>query len=233
MIDFMAAFTVGILGSLHCVGMCGPIAAALNFSGDQKKSPVPGILLYNLGRIITYSLLGLLFGLLGAGFSLSGFQQFVSIFIGGILLGAGLFSLNLENILLRWKWTNRIFFFVKTRLGILLQKKSIHSLFFIGMTNGLLPCGLVYVALAGAVTAGSVLGGMTWMMAFGLGTVPLMVVAGMSGNWVSFKLRNIFKKVYPFVLIIFAGLLIFRGLEIQIPADWYLAQLISGRSFCH
>jgi len=233
MIHFMAAFTVGLVGSLHCVGMCGPIAATLNLSGEKNRNPVPGILLYNLGRIITYSLLGLFFGLLGAGFSLSGMQQFFSISIGILLLTVALFSLNIENILLRWKWTNRFFFFVKTRLSIFLQKKSLESLFFIGVMNGLLPCGLVYVALAGAVTSGTIIGGISWMFAFGLGTVPLMIIAGLSGSLVSLKMRNFFKKAYPVVLMLVAGLLIFRGLEIQIPNDWYLAQLLTGQPLCH
>ncbi len=234
MISFWAAFTVGLFGSLHCVGMCGPIAAALPYSSNSKMYMVRNILLYNLGRILTYGFLGFLFGLLGLSFSLVGFQQFISVFIGALFLLAGLFSFNLEKTLLKWTWTNRIYFFVKSRLSILLQKKSIHPFFFIGLMNGLLPCGLVYVALAGAISSGSLEGGVGWMVAFGLGTVPLMLVAGFSGNLVSISLRNYFKKAYPIILLVFAILLIIRGLEVQIPDDWYFLQFMSGGElFCH
>ncbi|MEM6963297.1 MAG: sulfite exporter TauE/SafE family protein [Bacteroidota bacterium] len=233
MIGLWAAFTVGLFGSLHCVGMCGPIAAALPYPSRSKPQLLVSILLYNLGRTLTYSFLGLIFGLLGASFSLIGFQQIMSLTLGISFLMAGIFSFNLEKTLLQWSWTSRIFFFVKSRLSMLLNKKSFRSLFFIGLINGLLPCGLVYVALAGAISTGSVLGGWSWMLAFGAGTIPLMVVAGLSGRIVSISLRNFFKKAYPFVLIIFALLLIVRGLEIQIPNDWYWVQMISEKTFCH
>lgn len=233
MISLWAAFTVGLFGSLHCVGMCGPIAAALPYPSKNKFELIGSILLYNSGRTLTYSLLGLIFGLLGASFSLIGFQQFMSISLGILFLLAGVFSFNLEKTLLQWSWTSRTFFFVKSRLSILLNKKSFRSLFFVGLMNGLLPCGLVYVALAGAISTGSILGGWSWMLAFGAGTIPLMIVAGISGRIVSISLRNFFKKAYPFILIAFALLLIVRGLEIQIPNDWYWVQMISGKTFCH
>lgn len=228
MISFWAAFTIGLFGSLHCIGMCGPIAAALPYPSQQKSHLVGSVLLYNSGRILTYGFLGILFGLLGASFSMAGFQQFISIFIGVLFLMAGLFSFNLESTLLKWKWTSRIFFFVKSRLSVFLQKKSFSSLFFIGLTNGLLPCGLVYVALAGAISSGTVGGGFLWMVAFGMGTIPLMVVAALSGKMVSISLRNFFRKAYPMMLIVFALLFIMRGLQVQIPDDWYFVQLISG-----
>ncbi|MFK8006299.1 MAG: sulfite exporter TauE/SafE family protein [Saprospiraceae bacterium] len=233
MVGLWAAFTVGLFGSLHCVGMCGPIAAALPYPSEQKTQLLVSILLYNSGRILTYGFLGLIFGLLGATFSMAGFQQVVSISLGVFFLLAGIFSFNLEKILLKWNWTSRIFFFVKSQLSIFLQKKSLRSLFFIGVMNGFLPCGLVYVALAGAIASGSILEGMMWMILFGLGTIPLMAVAGISGKWVSISLRNFFKKTYPFVLIIFALLLIVRGLNIEIPENWYYLNKIGEKIMCH
>ena len=122
MVGLWAAFTIGLFGSLHCVGMCGPIAAALPYPSRKKSHLIGSILLYNSGRILTYGFLGLLFGLLGASFSFAGFQQFISIFLGVLFLLAGLFSFNLESTLLKWKWTNRIFFFVKSRLSIFYKK---------------------------------------------------------------------------------------------------------------
>ena len=233
MISLWAAFTVGLFGSLHCVGMCGPIAAALPYPSERKSHLVGSILLYNSGRVMTYGLLGLLFGILGASFSLGGFQQVLSIVIGVLFLMAGILSFNIENTLLRWKWTSRIFFFVKSRLSMFLQKKSFRSLFFIGLMNGLLPCGLVYVALAGAISAGTIGGGILWMIIFGLGTIPLMIVAALSGKFVSISLRNFFKKSYPVILVVFALLLIMRGLEVHIPEDWYFLHALAGKTFCH
>jgi len=233
MFDFFAAFTIGLFGSLHCVGMCGPIAAALPYPSKKKTDLLGSILLYNGGRVLTYGFLGLLFGILGASFSLAGFQQVVSIGIGICFLIAVLFSFNIETTLMKWKWTSHLFFFVKSRLSIFLQKKSFQSLFFIGLMNGLLPCGLVYLALAGAISSGSIVGGVGWMVAFGLGTIPLMIVAGLSGSFVSLKFRNIFKKAYPILLIVFALLFILRGLQVEVPDDWYIVQLVSGKVFCH
>lgn len=233
MITLWAAFTIGLFGSLHCVGMCGPIAAALPYPSQKKSQLIVSIMLYNLGRILTYGFLGLLFGLLGASFSMAGFQQFLSVSLGILFLLVGLFSFNLEKTLLKWSWTSRIFFFVKSRLSLFLQKKSWRSLFFIGLMNGFLPCGLVYVALAGAISSGSISGGILWMMVFGLGTIPLMAMVGVSGKWVSISMRNFFKKSYPFVLIFFALLLIIRGLNIEIPADWYFLNLLGKRIMCH
>ena len=233
MIDLVTAFTVGLFGSLHCIGMCGPIAAALPYPSEKKTDLLSSILLYNGGRVLTYGFLGLLFGILGATFHLAGFQQVISIGLGIVFLIAALFSFNIETTLMKWKWTNRIFFFVKSRLSIYLQKKSFQSLFFIGLMNGLLPCGLVYLALAGAISSGSILGGVGWMIAFGLGTIPLMIVAGLSGSFVSLKLRNVFKKIYPGLLAVFAVLFILRGLQIEIPNDWYMVQLLSGQILCH
>ena len=240
MVTIGAAFTIGLFGSLHCVGMCGPIAAALPYSSESKLSLAGNVLLYNGGRILTYGLLGVVFGLLGASFFLAGFQQFISIFLGVVFLMAGIFSFNLESTLLKWKWTGRIFFFVKSRLSIYLsprkqdgQKKSVSPLFFIGLLNGLLPCGLVYMALAGAISAGSIGGGFLWMVTFGLGTVPLMVLAAVSGNAVSFSFRRFFKKAYPVLLILFALLFIVRGLNVEIPADWYYLHLLGQQIKCH
>ncbi len=233
MISFWAAFTVGLFGSLHCVGMCGPIAAALPYPSQKKSYLLGSVLLYNSGRILTYGLLGILFGILGASFSLAGFQQFIALFLGIIFLLAGFFSFNLETTLLKWKWTNRIFFFVKSRLSIFLQKKSLQSLFFIGLMNGLLPCGLVYIALAGAISSGTILGGFTWMIAFGLGTIPLMMLAAISGSFIRVPLRNFFKKAYPIMLMIFALLFIIRGLNVDIPDNWYYLNLIGEQIMCH
>jgi len=231
--DFIAAFTIGLIGSLHCVGMCGPIAAAMPYSNESKFALLGNVLLYNSGRVITYAGLGLIFGILGASFSLGGLQQWMSIFVGVLFLIAAVFSFNIESTLLKWKWTSRIFFFVKSRLSMFLQKKSLRSLCFIGLLNGLLPCGLVYMALAGALISGSVLGGVGWMVAFGLGTVPLMMTVALSGDFIRGYLKGSYKKIYPIVLFAFALLFIIRGLQVEIPNDWYVVQILSGKSFCH
>ena len=233
MISFWAAFTVGLFGSLHCIGMCGPIAAALPYPSQKKSHLVGSVLLYNSGRVLTYGFLGIIFGILGASFSLAGFQQFIALFLGIIFFMAGVFSLNLESTLLKWKWTSRIFFFVKSRLSIFLQKKSFQSLFFIGLMNGMLPCGLVYIALAGAISSGTIGGGFIWMIAFGLGTIPLMIVAALSGSLVKVSLRNFFKKAYPVMLIVFAILFIIRGLNVDIPDNWYYLNLLGEQIMCH
>lgn len=213
----IAAISLGLLGSFHCIGMCGPIALALPVHQYSPLKKYVGIFLYNLGRVITYTFLGLVFGLLGQSFFLGGFQQVLSIVIGVLLL--------LSVILTQTKWFSSnsfgfIYSFinsVKMQLGKLFNKKGLHFLFFIGLMNGLLPCGLVYLGIAGAIASGHFMKGAEFMFYFGIGTVPIMYAVAFLGQFITLKYRNHIRHAMPFVVSIMAVMLIVRGLNLGIP----------------
>jgi uncharacterized protein len=232
------AFTIGLFGSLHCVGMCGPIACALpNPKGagqDSSKSSLVGnALLYNLGRTVTYSLLGGLIGVVGRGLQLAGFQQIMSIVLGVILLVIALFSINVEAKLLQLPGLNQLVFRLKSQLGRLFKGSGMNTSFFIGLLNGLLPCGLVYMGVVGALSTGGVGSGMAYMALFGLGTLPLMLTTGLAGNFAGIRFRTALRKAYPAFLIFFAVLFLFRGLNFQVPSDFFFWAKMGDVPMCH
>jgi len=212
-----AAITLGFLGSFHCVGMCGPIALALPLNQESYFSKISGAVLYNVGRMFTYAILGSLFGLIGKGFVIGGYQQLLSITLGVLIL----FFLVVQHTSLgTLKSTAFIYSLVaklKLQLGFLFKKKSYSSLFFIGLLNGLLPCGFVYLAIAGAIATGDGLNGSLFMAMFGLGTLPAMFSLSLLGNTVSINFRNKINKTMPVFIATMALLLILRGMNLGIP----------------
>ncbi|WP_346433215.1 sulfite exporter TauE/SafE family protein [Lutimonas zeaxanthinifaciens] len=208
---------LGLLGSFHCIGMCGPIAFVLPVNKKNKAQTFLGTSLYHLGRILSYGLIGFLFGLLGKGLYLAGFQQRLSILIGFVMI---LIVLIPSRILNRYSFTRplyRIIGIVKSKLGLYLNKTSLKALFSIGFFNGFLPCGLVYMALLGAISSGSEIDGAIYMVAFGLGTIPLMTGAVFLGNFLKVSVRNKIQKAIPIFVIIIGVLFIIRGMGLGIP----------------
>ncbi len=226
------AFVIGIAGSFHCVGMCGPIALALPGNFSTRINMVTSRALYNFGRIATYALLGAVFGLFGKAIALAGFQQAISIILGILLLIAAFFSVNLESNFLRLPVLMKFNNLIKQNLGKLLNTNGQSSLFLIGLLNGFLPCGFVYLGLVGSVATGSVANGAIYMALFGLGTFPLMFITSTLGSIVNVKTRNLFKKLTPAFFILFACLFIVRGMNLGIP---YLSPKITteGSVKCH
>lgn len=227
------AFTIGLFGSLHCVGMCGPIACALPVRAGGRWAVAGNALLYNLGRTLTYSLLGGVIGLAGRGLYLAGFQQIMSVALGVMLLLIALFSINVEANLLRLPHLQRLVFQLKCQLARLLKNRSVNAAFFIGLLNGLLPCGLVYMAVVGALTTGGVGSGMAYMALFGLGTLPLMLATGLAGNFAGLRFRKALRRAYPAFLIFFAILFLFRGLNFNLPGDFFFWAKMDDVPMCH
>jgi len=217
------AFLLGLIGSLHCLGMCGPIVLALPTFRQSFFRLLISRLLYNSGRIITYSLLGLLVGLVGEGISFSGFQQRLSIIAGILIIIFALLSNKtvISKIHLELYGFNR---WIKENLGRFLKKRSVLSSFLVGITNGFLPCGLVYLAVGGALAAGSLLGSFVYMIIFGLGTTFAMLSLGIAGNYLGLRMRTSFNAIIPYVALFLGILLIVRGLNLGIP---YLSPAIS------
>lgn len=227
--DFWTPFILGLVGSLHCAGMCGPLALALPAAGRTASAYVAGRLAYNLGRVVTYTLLGVVFGLLGKTLLLAGVQRWLSIAIGLLLL-AGLFA---SRKLVAWVPLTRLVEWLKSRMSVLLHRRSVESLAVLGLLNGLLPCGLVYVACAGATVTGSVLNGAQYMAVFGAGTVPMMLAISLSGRLVPISLRLSLRKVLPVTVGLLGVLLVLRGLSLGIP---YLSPDLAGAggaACCH
>lgn len=213
----ITAILLGLMGSFHCVGMCGPIVLALPINNTSWVSRIFGGFVYNFGRAITYSILGAVFGILGEGFQLAGFQRWISIIMGVIMILAivfpAIFKGNNKLDRFLYGYNQRL----KNRFGVLFNQKSYSSLLIIGLLNGLLPCGLVYMALAGAIATGSVSGGSVFMFIFGLGTLPLLLLLSIAGNIVSARLKTLINKIIPFVIILIGILFILRGMNLGIP----------------
>jgi sulfite exporter TauE/SafE len=208
--------------------MCGPLALALPVISSGRTGFITGRLAYNFGRVTTYCLLGLVFGLVGQTLVLAGIQRWVSVLLGLTLLSGLVWSRKIA----LWQPVTSIIARLKFRMSGLLRTRSLSSLAVLGMLNGLLPCGLVYVACAGAVATGSLLSGIQYMVAFGIGTIPMMLGIGLSGHLMPLALRLQLRKAVPVSVCLLAGLLILRGLSLGIP---YLSPDLSGHvvDCCH
>lgn len=174
-----------------------------------------GRLLYNGGRVLTYSVLGLLVGIIGHTIAMAGFQKVLSIATGILILIIAMLPFLIKRVnylnLFLVRYTSKIKGLFKVLFGL----RSRKTLFLIGVVNGLLPCGFVYLALAGAATTGTMAEGMSYMLLFGLGTVPMMLTLTMAGNIFSLRTRMIIQKISPFIAVSVAILLIARGLTID------------------
>lgn len=211
--DFWTAFALGLVGSLHCAGMCGPLALALPATGHGVSGFFWGRLAYNAGRVVAYCLLGLVLGLLGKTLWLAGLQRWVSIALGVALLAGLCTSRKLTAWIPTSAWVGRL----KLQMSGLLQRRSIAALATLGLLNGILPCGLVYVAAAGATATGDVLAGARYMFLFGLGTLPMMLAISLSRNLLPVSLRLKLNKAIPASVFLLATLLILRGMSLGIP----------------
>ena len=211
--DYSLAFILGLLGSLHCAAMCGPLMLALPVPPGGPARFLAGRLVYQFGRIVTYCLLGIVAGLVGKSFFVAGFQRWLSIALGLGVLAGFLIS---KRIALSAPVV-RLVGSLKIAMSVQLRQRSFRSLVLLGMLNGLLPCGLVYVALAGAAAATTAWEGIGSMAAFGLGTSPMLVAISLSGKMLPLGLRNKLHRAIPVGVCLLAGLLILRGLSLGIP----------------
>ncbi len=209
-----SGFALGIMGSLHCAGMCGPIALSLPLYGKGITTKIAGGVMYNIGRTITYGIMGAIFGMIGQGLSMVGFQQWISVVMGALMIVSVILPSLFKNIN-----GGKIPVAGLVRKGIqkLFVKKSFGRLFFIGLLNGLLPCGLVYLAIAGAIGTGDIITGTLFMILFGLGTLPLMLGISLLGNMVSLKIRKKINKATPILVVVIGIIFILRGLSLGIP----------------
>jgi len=212
-----SAFILGIISSLHCVGMCGPIAMMLPIDHKNETKKATQIITYQLGRLSAYASIGLIFGLLGRGLFIAGIQQNISIFIGIAMISVALVP---EKIFAKYNFSKPVYKIiskVKSSLGNQFKNKSYQSIFTIGLLNGFLPCGMVYTALFGAIAMQSAGFGILYMLLFGLGTVPLMTIVVYINSVIKLPFRTKIQKIIPYVAVIIGALFILRGLGLGIP----------------
>jgi sulfite exporter TauE/SafE len=212
----ISAFALGLFSSFHCVGMCGAIAFSLPVKHLPTSKKIAGIFLYNIGRVTTYSTIGFLFGLIGSRLYIAGLQQWFSI-IAGIVIILAVLQYVFKKPLMHLPGFNKVQLAIQAVVGKFLRAKNLSELFLLGMANGLLPCGLVYFALLGAVATGSILNAVVFMALFGLGTLPAMFLFAYFGVSISISVRNGMKKAVPYFLTIMGMLLILRGMGLDIP----------------
>ena len=212
---------LGLAGSAHCAGMCGPLALALPTGGRSGLALLPNRLSYNAGRLTTYCLLGVAFGSVGRSLALAGAQRWVSVALGAVLL-VGVFAARARALTLKFALPAN---WLKSALGRLIQRQSLIAQYGFGVLNGLLPCGLVYIACVGAAATGGLFSGVQYMLIFGFGTVPMMLALSLAGQALPFSFRLRLQRLIPFCLALVAVLLILRGLALGIP---YLSPDLTG-----
>ena len=231
----VSAFILGLLGSFHCVGMCGPIAFMLPVDRSNTFKKITQIAIYHFGRLLAYSIIGLVFGLIGKSLYIFGFQQQLSIIIGVLMILVVLIPQQTFNKYNFSRPVYRLISKVKSALGSAMKKKSMDTFLTIGFLNGFLPCGLVYMALFAAIAGGNALNGILYMAVFGLGTIPLMTTAIYFSQFLKGKARQRIQKAIPIFVILIGALFILRGLGLGIP---YLSpapvyELVSNGVDCH
>ena len=230
-----SAFIFGILGSLHCVGMCGPIAFMLPVNRENSIKKWAQIGTYHFGRILSYSLIGLFFGLMGKGLYIFGLQQQLSIIIGVLMIVVVLLPVKLFN---RYNFSGPIhkcISKIKSALGKELKKKTADTFLTIGFLNGFLPCGLVYMAVFASMGMQNAVQGSLYMALFGLGTIPLMTSAIYLGKFLNLKVKNRIQKAVPVLVVVIGLLFIVRGLGLDIPylSPAPIVEIANGLIECH
>ena len=178
---YLALFLVGLLGGTHCAGMCGGIVGALAVQAPAGRSALTIHLAYNVGRIASYTLAGALAGVIGYAFgALLPVQRGLYLFASLMLVAMGFYLLGITRALAfverggQTLWTH-----VQPVTRRFLPVRGPAQALPLGMLWGWLPCGLVYSALATALASGSVSRGALAMLAFGLGTLPNLLLAGL------------------------------------------------------
>ena len=212
-----SALFFGLISSLHCIGMCGPIAMMLPVDHKNPTKKALQILTYHLGRLTAYGFLGLAFGLLGKGLFIAGFQQNISIAVGVLMI---IIAIVPEKVFARYNFSKPIYKVIssiKSSLGNQFKRKTFDALFSIGFLNGLLPCGLVYAALFGAIAMQNEVLGVVYMLLYGIGTIPLMSVVVYASGFMSVPLRSKLQRIIPVITIGIGILFILRGLSLGIP----------------
>ncbi|UCD34161.1 MAG: sulfite exporter TauE/SafE family protein [Nitrospiraceae bacterium] len=220
--EYLIALSTGFLGGFgHCIGMCGPVIASCTI---HQSAPlitgrcIPHVL-YNAGRITTYMFIGAVMGLTGsfinvAG-SMSGFQNAVALIAGLLMVIMGM---NITGLIGRTGWLDHHGGFVIKAGTQLLHENSLWRYLPLGALFGFLPCGLSYAAFMAAAGTGSLLRGMLLLLFFGLGTVPALLLFGVTASWISMKMKGALYKTAGIAVIMMGIMYLYRATKMMIWA---------------
>lgn len=230
---YWIAFTLGLLGSLHCIGMCGPLAIAGLSNINKSAAKLRQTLLYNFGRTTSYMAIGLVFGLLGNSIAFAGFQRVLSVSLGVVLVFLFLFSISPERMTDSIPLLRNWYRFIVNKISTLLRQKDGVNGFAFGVANGLLPCGLVYLAIAGALSLGNITESLVFMLLFGVGTFPAMILVIFMTDVISVKNRKIISNMYPAISLMLGIYLIYRGFVTNLPLEIHFLESLKDPIMCH
>lgn len=215
----LLALTMGLTSSFHCIGMCGPIALALPIQRTGKFKQILSLLSYNGGRALSYAFFGALLGLMGSALAWVGYLRYFSILAGLLMVGYVVFQKKSDTFLHAPGFWQKSVQSVKRLMAKLLQSGNPFHFLFLGMLNGLLPCGMVYLALISSLATGNMYGGAVYMFVFGLGTLPVMMAVGFFKQLFTPGIRNQMRRATPVIICIAGVWLVARGLMIHYPTN--------------
>ncbi|HMS33455.1 MAG TPA: sulfite exporter TauE/SafE family protein [Ignavibacteria bacterium] len=215
--EILSGLILGLLGSFHCIAMCGPIALAIPADTVSRWKFIKSRLLYNSGRIISYAFLGMVFGFLGNRINMFGMQRGLAISVGVLILLSVILTVTGGRSVMKNTFVSKVITGYKIQFSRLFKKNSRPVFLLFGIMNGFLPCGFVYIALSGAMITGDVFQGSVYMMLFGIGTVPVMLSVSLFGNYVNLNIRRKISKFNLALSVVLALLFIARGMNLGIP----------------
>ncbi len=208
------AFILGFFGSLHCAVMCGPLMLSMPQQKESWITTTIQLTLYQFGRILVYGILGLLVGAIGNSFRIFSNQQTLSFMVGLLLVLFAILHFSGRYI----KELNKIQQTLLIPISKLIGK--FYGLpfwgFFIGMLNGLIPCGMVYLALATALNTTSIKGAVVFMLLFGLGTTPLMLTISVGKVFLKKYVSINANKLMPWFMLFLGALMLLRSADLGI-----------------
>jgi len=229
----IAGFILGAAGSLHCIGMCGPLSLALPVHHLSKAKRFFSLLAYQLGRTATYSFFGFALGWAGTRIYIGGYQQLFSIVMGLLIITTAILYF-LHKRFFHFRLFERFYFQVQKIISrLLVSSKSASGFFLVGMANGLLPCGMIYIAMASALSFHSVIESTAFMALFGLGTLPAMMLVAYAGQIIKPELRFSVQKMIPYFITLVGILLLLRGMNLGIPYISPVMPTAGSTVVCH
>jgi len=201
----ITGFFLGLMGSLHCAGMCGPLVLFTPVVGNSHSSIIASRLVYHSGRLTAYAVIGVLFGMIGESIALAGLQRWLSLIAGILMLAAICMTFFFKTQLTRAPIA------IKSLFARFLHRRTFPAIFSLGATNGLLPCGLVYMAATASIATGGALNSIFYMLLFGLGTLPMLLAVSFGGSRLQFLKIPTLQKLAPLAIVAVAVLLIVRA----------------------
>jgi sulfite exporter TauE/SafE len=222
MIFYFSAFLIGLAGSVHCVGMCGPLALAIpGASKDKGFTFFLRTIAYQISRISGYGVLGLIVGFFSQGMQFTGVQPYFSLLSGILLLFLGFFGIIPEvNAFSKYPIIQHFQVKINRIIGTVMTNEHFSTPFVLGFLNAMLPCGMIYIALGTGLSSGNMSEAALYLISFGLGTLPLMFMVSLSGQLLSLQMRRSWQKTIPIIFMISGIILIYKGMNIDLPVDY-------------